>query len=248
MELIGAIDTASNLTFMVELTADNRQHKGVYKPVAGEQPLWDFATGSLAEREFAAYVVSEALGWNVVPPTALRSGPHGVGMVQLWCEPTATQPAVVATTADEFPAQYVPVTQTLNRFGQLLVLGHEPSTRLREIALFDIVVNNTDRKGGHVLSMADGNHRGIDHGICFHEDDKLRTVLWGFMEQELSPAEISRLTALKDWLTTPSAQVLDELLTPTEIRALGQRLERLLQSRRFPRPDGNWPALPWPVF
>ena len=178
---------------------------------AGERPLWDFPTGHLAWREVATYKVSEALGLHCVPPTILRDGPFGEGSFQLWIE-----------ESEEVGERYL-----------------EQSEGLRKIALLDAVINNTDRKIGHLL-YKDNMIYGCDHGVTFHEDFKLRTVLWQFADLPLSRTEESALS---------SFQVdLDTLLTQTELRALNQRIEDLLQNKRFPLPPTDWPAIPWPPF
>ena len=171
--LHGRIMPASNATFVGEVGG----RRVVYKPVAGERPLWDFPDGTLALRERAAYVVSELLGWDVVPHTILREGPHGPGMVQLWREPDPQQEAVTVVPEGADPPGYLHVFDGLDQHDQPIALVHEDSAALRRMAVFDVLVNNADRKGGHVLEMADGHRYGVDHGVCFHPQPKLRTVL-----------------------------------------------------------------------
>jgi uncharacterized repeat protein (TIGR03843 family) len=245
IELEGRVMPASNATF-VGTIGDVRI---VYKPVAGEQPLWDFPDGNLAKREVAAYLVSEAFGWDVVPRTWLRDGPLGIGMVQLWQEVDPAQDAVdlVASSAvpddgwrhvfDGYDAQDRPVS-----------LIHEDSPELRRMAVFDAVTNNADRKGGHVLEMAGGHRHGIDHGLTFHAEHKLRTVLWGWAGEPLEPAELDGVQRVRDALGADLGASLDLLLTDLELGALAARCDRLLRARRFPRPRGDMPAIPWPPF
>jgi hypothetical protein len=167
---------ASNHTFACEVVDGVTRIQAVYKPVSGERPLWDFTDGTLAFREYAAWVVSDALGWDVVPPTVLRNGPAGSGMVQLWCEPDGGVDPVDIVPEDAVPDGYLHVLDAVDDRDRPVALVHEDTRPLRRMAIFDVVVNNTDRKGGHVLAMADGHRFGVDHGVCFHTDDKLRTV------------------------------------------------------------------------
>ena len=186
--VLGRIMPASNHTFLTRLGDEGVQC--VYKPSSGERPLWDFTDGTLAAREYAAWVVSDHLGWDVVPPTVLRDGPAGPGMVQLWMEPEEaprTPPDPVDVVPEgPVPPGYLHVLDATGGRDEPVELVHEDSEPLRRMAVFDIVTNNTDRKGGHVLPMPDGHRYGVDHGVCFHTEDKLRTVLWGWAGQRLS--------------------------------------------------------------
>ncbi len=178
LELSSRILSASNATFLAHIG----EVEVVYKPIAGERPLWDFPDGNLAHREVAAYAVSEVLGWDIAPPTWLRDGPLGPGMVQLWQETDPTQQAVTLVAADGMPDEgWCHVFDGLDERDRPVSLIHEDSPALRRMAVFDIVVNNADRKGGHVLEMTDGHRHGVDHGLTFHTDHKLRTVLWGWL-------------------------------------------------------------------
>jgi uncharacterized repeat protein (TIGR03843 family) len=244
--LLGRVMPASNHTWLCRLGDGGPQ--AIYKPVSGERPLWDFPEGTLAAREYAARVVSEALGWNVVPPTLLRDGPAGPGMVQLWCEPDPGQAPVDLLPEGPVPAGALHVLDAYDERDRPVMLVHEDSAALRRMALFDIVVNNTDRKGGHVLAMADGHRYGVDHGVCFHVEDKLRTVLWGWHGQPLEDSERAGLEALADALTGPLGAELADLLTRAEVAATCRRLDRLLLTGRFPQPGPGWPSLPWPAF
>jgi hypothetical protein len=227
MEIEGRLLDASNATLYCAVSLDGVEAHCVYKPVRGERPLWDFPDGTLADREVAAYLVSEQSGWDVVPPTVRRDGPFGVGMAQLWIE------------ADESV--------------DLAALVRSDHPGLRRMALFDSVINNADRKGGHLLPMPSGHVYGIDHGVSFHVDDKLRTLLWGWRGRKLSAEEVDVLGRLRAGLSDPNragtlAACLAPLLSRAELRATRRRLERLLSSRRFPVPSGDWPAIPWPPF
>ncbi|MER2138394.1 MAG: SCO1664 family protein, partial [Arthrobacter sp.] len=178
LTLTGRITTASNATFLGSIG----DAAVVYKPIAGEKPLWDFPDGCLAHREVAAYLVSETLGWNIVPRTWLRDGPAGEGMVQLWQETDPEQAAVDLVPLEDVPSSgWKLVLEGEDPAGRIVALIHEDSAALRRMAVFDVVVNNADRKGDHVLSMPGGHRFGVDHGLTFHAEHKLRTVLWGWI-------------------------------------------------------------------
>jgi hypothetical protein len=217
----GRVVDASNATFYCAVSADGRSAACVYKPVAGERPLWDFPDGTLAEREVAAYEVSAASGWDVVPPTVYRDGPAGPGMVQLWID------------ADE--------SIDIARF-----MRRRDLERLREIAVFDAVVNNADRKGGHLLPTPSGHVYGVDHGVTFNVEDKLRTVLWQWAGARLPGPVGEVLTRLRVELDGALGERLGELLTRREVRQTRLRIDRLLATRRHPEPSGDWPPVPWP--
>ncbi|MDT4917655.1 MAG: hypothetical protein QOH89_2355 [Pseudonocardiales bacterium] len=217
----GRLVDASNATFYCAVSAPGRTAAAVYKPIAGERPLWDFPDGTLAEREVAAYEVSVALGWQIVPPTVLRDGPAGPGMVQLWLDVDDT----------------VQLTRFIRRYDD---------DRLRQIAVFDAVINNADRKGGHLLPLPDGRVYGVDHGVSFHAEDKLRTVLWQWAGDELPAATCTALESLRADLDGALGARLGELLTRREVSRTRSRVDRLLANRRHPEPRGDWPPVPWP--
>jgi uncharacterized repeat protein (TIGR03843 family) len=199
----------------------------VWKPSAGERPLFDFPIGTLTRREVAGYVVSEALGWAIVPPTLLREGPHGEGMIQQWID--------VDDEAD--------VVDMVNR----------DDPRLRRIALFDAIVNNTDRKAGHLLPIPGGHLHAVDHGVTFSIEPKLRTVLWGWEGEPFDDAELAGLHRVRDALGEPGspgplAGALAELLFVDEIDATRARVVHLIASGIFPGPNPDWPAIPWPPY
>jgi uncharacterized repeat protein (TIGR03843 family) len=221
IDVEGRMVDASNATLFCSITTVDLSAQCVYKPIRGERPLWDFPDGSLAGRELAAYEVSEASGWDIVPPTVMREGPFGSGMVQLWID------------IDE--------EVDLER----LVRSEQPL--LRRMALFDAVINNADRKGGHLLPVSGGAHIfGIDHGIAFHCEDKLRTLLWGWRGRKLSTSEREVLEKLR--FDADLDERLQEFLTRREVTATHRRIDRLLRTGVFPSPSGDWPAIPWPPF
>ncbi len=248
IEIRGRIMPASNQTFLGELVDGERATPVVYKPRSGERPLWDFPDGSLADREYAAWLVSDALGWDVVPPTVLRDGPRGVGMVQLWCEPDPQIDAVDLVAEGSVPTGFRHVLDAFDGQDRPCSLVHEDSEPMRRMAIFDAVVNNTDRKGGHVLAMSNGHRYGVDHGICFHVDDKLRTVLWGYSGEPLSDDEAEAVRVLQDGLGGDLAATLGEHLTGEEIARTRRRARQLLASGVLPVSHGGWPSIPWPPF
>ena len=228
LEIAGRLLEASNLNLFCTITRHCPDPEPdlvatcVYKPIRGERPLDDFPDGTLAYREVAAHVVSEAIGWNIVPPTALRDGPVGRGMVQLWIE---TDPEVNVID---------------------LIRAGDPA--LRRMALFDAVINNADRKGGHLLPVPGGHVFGVDHGVTFSPDPKLRTILWGWRGRPFEPEEREMLERLRDDLAGDLGTQLHKLLEPGEVRATVRRVERFLSRGVFPQPDPTRPAIPWPPF
>lgn len=245
----GRLLAASNITLLGSVAHEGESVRCVYKPISGERPLWDFPDGTLAARETAAYELSEAAGWHVAPPTALRAGgPFGPGMCQLWIEPADTAPARVdVVKPEDVQPGWLPVLEAVDDDGVAVVLAHADHPALRRLALFDVVVNNADRKGGHVLAGVSGDVLGVDHGVCFHVEPKLRTVLWGWAGTELTPAERAELTRLRARLDGSLGETLRELLAPDEVAATGSRVEDLLRAGRMPSPTGRMPV-PWPVF
>ena len=251
LELTGRVLPASNLTFHGRVQLHGVTVRCVYKPVRGERPLWDFPDGTLAAREVAAHLVSEALGWSVVPPTVLRDGPAGPGMVQLWREPDPAQSPVDIVPLGAVRPGYRHVLDAVDGDDRPVSLVHEDTPALRRMAVLDVVINNADRKGGHVLAMRGGHRHGVDHGVCFHTEDKLRTVLWGWADEPVHPDDVADLTTLAETLGDPGSALsvrLDELLAPAEVEATLQRCRELLAELRMPVPEGRWPAIPWPAF
>jgi uncharacterized repeat protein (TIGR03843 family) len=223
IEISGRFMWGSNYTFLVEVKSSDVTIHAVYKPSRGERPLWDFPPASLASREVAAYLTSQALGWNLVPPTVLRpDGPAGSGSLQL----------------------YVDADADLHYFS----FSEDEKQRLKHVALFDILINNTDRKGGHVLMSPDGHIWSIDHGVCFHKEDKLRTVIWDFACETIPEALLADTRSFHEKLLND--QDLKEkylaFISEDELSSLLKRTNRVLEERIFPEPDTDRPY-PWPL-
>ena len=248
LTVVGRIRWASNATFLCESKLGDDVVRCVYKPVAGEQPLWDFPDGTLAGRECGSFLVSEALGWNVVPHTIIRSGPAGTGMVQVWVDEPEDQPRLVdLCPGDAVPDGYLPVLTAYDYAGDEVTLVHADNPGLRRMAVFDVVVNNADRKGGHILAGPDGAVYGVDHGISLHVHDKLRTVLWGWAGTALDDDTVAALRGLDQRLSGKLGSTLRKHITAAELAALRRRLRGLLDEPVMPKPDRRRP-LPWPAF
>lgn len=222
LDVLGRMPSASNGTFLATLEGDRVTLPAIYKPRRGERPLWDFPDGTLCRRETAAFVVSEALGWGIVPETVLRDGPLGPGMVQRF--------------VDHDPDEHYFTLLDTNR------------SRLRAVAIFDVVINNADRKGGHCLrSRRDGVVYGIDHGLAFHPTWKLRTVIWDFASEHLGGADRNALDVLAARCDDDLGDELASLLAPVECRALTLRVRALLASGLLPEPGDGYRSVPWPA-
>ncbi|OEJ27697.1 phosphatidylinositol kinase [Streptomyces agglomeratus] len=247
----GRVGEASNAVLYCGIEYDGVSASCVYKPVAGERPLWDFPDGTLAQREVAAYEISRATGWGLVPPTVLRDGPYGEGMCQLWIEAADPGPdgGLLALVEDEEPAEgWKAIAFAEVGEGRTALLVHADDPRLRRLAVLDAVINNADRKGGHLLPTADGKLYGIDHGVTFNTQDKLRTLLWGWAGEPLTAEAAEMLAGLARELAPerPLATRMAELITPAELDALRGRVATLRTTARHPAPSGEWPAIPWP--
>jgi len=247
LELEGRLVEASNTTLRARISLDGIEARCVYKPVRGERPLWDFPDGTLAGREVSAYLLAGATGWACVPPTVLRDGPLGPGACQLWIdEPEDAESLLGFVPADGIPDGWHGILSARDGDGSPYVLAHADDPRLSQLAIFDVVANNADRKGGHVLSTVDGHVYGVDHGVCFHVQDKLRTVLWGWIGEPLPEAAVEVLGRLRTDLSGGLGAQLREHLTRAEVVQVGTRIDRLLAAGHFPEPSGDWPAVPWP--
>lgn len=248
MSVEGRLWDSSNSAMRVECAAGEFRARAVYKPRRGERPLWDFPTGTLGRREVATYVVDSALGWELVPVTVWRDdAPMGPGSLQAWVEVDPELAPVDVVEARAVPEGWHVVAEGEGARGDHVCLVHEESQALRRLAVLDALVNNADRKGGHVLRAGSAAVAGIDHGLTFHEEPKLRTVLWGWAGMPLEDSIIRDLQSLaQGWVEVSDR--LGPLLTQAEIAATAERLDELLRSGEFPGPDGAWPALPWPAM
>lgn len=215
--VVGRLVDASNATLLANIEGSEPSIEVIYKPVAGERPLWDFPDGNLANREYSAYLLSNLAEFNIVPFTVLREGPFGFGMVQEW----------------------IKVDQNID----VVEFGQSFDHQLRKLALFDAIINNTDRKFGHLLVDENGVLKGCDHGVAFHSEDKLRTVLWQFSDMPFSPEEFALLKNVK---SIDLNKVFSSYLTEEEIDAISRRTDNLISSAKFPEPSETWPAVPWP--
>ncbi|MBC9715448.1 SCO1664 family protein [Streptomyces sp. TRM66268-LWL] len=245
----GRIREASNAVLLCDVSYEGETARCVYKPVAGERPLWDFPDGTLAEREVAAYEVSEAMGWGLVPPTVLREGPYGTGMCQLWIDSDAEPQELLALVDAEEPGDgWKAVAFAEVGEGRQALLVHADDERLRRLAVLDAVINNADRKGGHLLAAPGGRLYGIDHGVTFNAENKLRTLLWGWAGEPLPSWALTTLADLASALAPEGALAarLAELLTPAEVDATRARVRGLLRAGVHPVPQGDWPSIPWP--
>ncbi len=232
LTILGRIIEASNATLLCEVVLGDQKAHCVYKPVRGERPLWDFPDGTLADREVAAYKVCAFTGWDLVPPTILREGEYGPGMVQLW----------VDGDEDVDLVEYV----------------RSESPALRRLAVYDAIVNNSDRKGGHLIPMpaepdasdalADRHVYGVDHGVTFNTDDKLRTILWMWAGDRLTDEAVETLEKVRGGLDGDLGRVLSEHLTADEVTQTIRRVDDMLHTGRHPMPSADWPAYPYPPF
>lgn len=220
MKVTGRLVDASNATMLAKINHEAMSLSCIYKPIAGERPLWDFSDGTLAYREYAAYVLSTKCGFDVVPMTLLREGPFGEGAVQLWID----------------------IDESID----MIEFFQRDSLELRKMALFDAVINNTDRKIGHILPDITGHVFGCDHGVTFHTEDKLRTVLWRWAGTTFNDDELAHLDAVRDYLAAPTE--LSDFLTSEEVDAIGRRVDLLRRTAVFPMPSKDWPAVPWPPY
>jgi uncharacterized repeat protein (TIGR03843 family) len=262
LELRGRLIDASNTTLLAVASLDGVSAACVYKPVTGERPLWDFPARTLARREVAAYVLSAGSGLGVVPVTVMRAGPLGPGSVQWWVDtgevdedgdPIGAEPGaglVDVLDPGTLPAGWRMVLQAEGIGGRPVVLAHADDPTLRRMAVFDAVANNADRKGGHVVRDATGAVYGVDHGLTFNLDDKLRTVLWGWAGERIPAADRERLAVLARDLDGggPVRTDLLDLLSAEEIERTAERAGDLVATGRYPRPSVGRTPIPWPAF
>lgn len=236
LRIVGRLTEASNGTF---LAVDEREDAWVYKPVAGEAPLWDFPPHTLGRREVAAYAISEELGLGVVPPTLWYEGPVGEGSVQRWIDAPRSE-LVDLLRPEELTEEWLPIVGGVDQEDRPVVLCHRDDERLRTMALFDALLNNSDRKAAHIIGDGD-ILRGVDHGVSMHVEPKLRTVLWGFAGSPFTIGELSLLGTAASW-----SEPLADGLADEEWKALSERAEALGEAGEFPQPSPGWPSIPWP--
>jgi uncharacterized repeat protein (TIGR03843 family) len=222
LHVTGRLVDASNATLYATSSLNNEELICIYKPIAGERPLWDFSNGCLAYREYAAYLVSSTAGFDLVPLTVLRDGPYGEGMAQEWI--------------------------TIDESIDLAAFFSTDHPSLRSMALFDAIINNTDRKIGHLLPLTTERVYGCDHGVTFHIDDKLRTVLWQWSQELFTDEEVEILRKTQALLSGELGDLLRSYISDEEIAATQMRVSRLMSEGRFPIPNPDWPAIPWPAF
>lgn len=226
LTVTGRLIDASNATLYAMCTvkdpAGEREFACIYKPIAGERPLWDFPDGTLANREYLTFLLSHWLDLHLVPPTILRDGPYGTGMVQMWID---IDPEI-----------------------ELMDFYSKDDPRLRLLALFDIIINNTDRKIGHLIPSTEGHLYGCDHGVTFHEEDKLRTVLWQWAGQKFTDSETDLLHKAREIFADSKREIIEALIETEEIEATIARIDRALTAGSFAQPNPDWPPVPWPPF
>jgi uncharacterized repeat protein (TIGR03843 family) len=247
LEITGRLTDASNLTLLATAAADGIELDCVYKPIRGERPLWDFPNGTLADREVAARRIAEFAGWDCVPLTIMRAGPYGRGMVQRWIDQPPNTPDVVdLVPAKRVPRGWLPIMRAVDVDGADVAVVHADEDPLKVLAGFDLVVNNADRKGSHILTSLDGRVLGVDHGLCFHTDDKLRTILWGWAGCELPEAVLAGLARLSQGMSGELRAEMGEHLTVREVDALAKRIDHLQMHPVYPDPPRHRTPIPWP--
>ena len=250
LEVEGRLIGASNgaLRCLVPITPDSSV-RCVYKPVAGERPLWDFPQDTLSKREVASYEMSEALGLHVVPPTVWRTkGPVGPGMCQVWIDEVTEMQLVAVLPGGEDLTNWHHVFDGSDEYGGVVSLVHARDVTLQKVALLDAVINNADRKGGHLLVDEQQRVWAIDHGVSFSTEEKLRTVLWGWAGKSLPNDLAAPVAALREMLSTGIPESVTGWLSTDEVESLEMRIKGLLADGTFPVPSADWPAIPWPVF
>lgn len=247
LEITGRLTDASNLTLRAIATVDGLSLECVYKPIRGERPLWDFPDGTLAHREVAARRIAEYAQWDCVPLTIMRAGPYGSGMVQRWVEqPEDVEELVDLVPEKDIPVGWLPVLRAVDVRGDDVAVVHADDAKLQVLAGFDVVVNNADRKGSHILLSDDGRVLGVDHGLCFHTDDKLRTILWGWAGNPLPDSVLEGLHRLSTGMTGDLREDMQDYLTVSEVDQLAKRIDYLEMYPIFPMPPRGRTPIPWP--
>lgn len=245
LDVEGRILEASNATLRCE-TSDGL--RVVYKPLQGERPLWDFPSGTLTGREIASFLIDQSLDFSLIPPTVWREdGPAGPGMCQLWVDEDPDSRLVDVVPPSEIEDGWIPILRAEDRMGRPVVLVHANDIRLQQMAVLDSLINNGDRKGGHVLTDVDGCVWAVDHGVSLSVEPKLRTVLWGWADSPIPDELLDRVEEFADGLRRGLPK-LERWLDDSEINALKTRATDLINAGVFPVPSDDWPAIPWPVF
>jgi uncharacterized repeat protein (TIGR03843 family) len=245
--VIGQITSASNVALLLENTSDKNGFKAIYKPKSGIRELWDFPKNDLVEREYASYLLSRESELNLIPPTVIREiSDFGEGMVQKWIEDSKIK-SVGIFKYDEVPVEFLTVLEANDGQANLVKVAVADSPWLDSLTIFDAIINNSDRKGSHILTDPSGENWAIDHGVTWHLDNKLRTVLWAKAGESLSASAILTMQKIEKGLSE-STNLLSNYLSQDEIEQAANRLKQIATTGLFPLPQGDWPAIPWPVF
>lgn len=249
IEPLGRIVDSSNGALLCDVVTPEHTIRAIHKPIRFERPLWDYPDGTLADRERAAYLISAAAGFTAVPPTVVRDGPFGPGSLQVWVGDLsgARGDVVDVGPKEQVPPEWLTVLEGVDETGRAVVVSHSADEALRSVAVLDVLLNNSDRKGGH-LFVVDDHLWACDHGVSLGVDPKLRTVLWGWIGRPVPPADLARVQQLLEALDTGLADELALHLTADEVRALRERSARLISEGRHPAPTPGWPAIPWPAL
>lgn len=247
IEIEGLIPDSTNGALKLLITNGDEQIAAIAKPDVSIRPLWDFPNMDLNKREYATFLFDRKLELGFVPETVIRDI-SGIGnaLVQHWIRETEND-LIIVQSPDNIPKSYLRVLQGYDELNKLITLAHKDDQDLRKLCLIDLIINNADRKGNHLIT--DGNNKmwAIDHGVSWHEEPKIRTVLWGWINQEFNDGDMDLLTlaksTLEDWLANDF-----QYLENSEIECALERLDELVKNKRFPAPGSEWPAVPWPIF
>lgn len=247
IEIEGLIPDSSNGALKVLVCNSEQNIHAIIKPEVSIRPLWDFPDIDLNNREYATYLLDRALGLHYVPETVMRNV-KGIGnsLIQEWVEESDND-LIIVKSPEDIPKDYLKVLQGYDELNKLITLAHKDDRDLRNLCLFDLVINNADRKGGHLLLDADNKMWAIDHGVSWHQESKIRSVLWGWIDVAFNDEDITLLENAKNVLQTWKEQDF-EYLSEIEIEQAIKRVNELLEINAFPQPGDQWPAVPWPIF
>ena len=247
IEIEGLIPDSTNGALKLLITKGDEQIAAIAKPDVSIRPLWDFPNMDLNKREYATFLFDRQLELGFVPETVIRDiAGFGNALVQHWIRETEND-LIIVQSPDNIPKSYLRVLQGYDELNKLITLAHKDDQDLRKLCLIDLIINNADRKGNHLIT--DGNNKmwAIDHGVSWHEEPKIRTVLWGWINQEFNESDLDLLSlaksTLEDWLANDF-----QYLEKSEIECALERLDELVKNKRFPAPGSEWPAVPWPIF